>query len=198
MLKRIHCWACVLNLFEINTDTCAGIFVRHRVNNPQATYVWKYMRLKDNTFSGTELNFCLNTFKDRKSKGKKFRSLRFGGLFACFVVLVYMCMYMYMPVCVPTYVHVCVQMWMWVHMCAFFVCVFVCVYGSQRSASDVCLPLLIFLYLISFIFVCFVRYLSPCSELTIKDYTDQPVCWKDLLESASQCWAAGTHLYGRL
>lgn len=31
-----------------------------------------------------------------------------------------------------------------------------------------------------------------------KDYTDLPVYWKDLLESASQCWAVGIHPCGRL
>lgn len=76
MLKRIHRLPCVLNLFKINIDTCAGIFVRHRVTNSQATYVWKYMRLKDNMLSETELNFCLNSFKDRKSKGKKIQKLK--------------------------------------------------------------------------------------------------------------------------
>lgn len=111
-LKRIYCFACVLNLFKITIDMCEVIFVRLRVTNPQPTSVWKYMRLKDNTFSGTELNFFLNSFKDRKSKKKKFRSSRFPGLFACFAVLVYMCMNPYISVCVHTYVHMFVQVWM--------------------------------------------------------------------------------------
>lgn len=111
-LKRIHCFACVLNLFKITIDMCEVIFVRHRVTHPQPTSVWKYMRLKDNMFSGTELNFSLNSFKDRKSKKKKFRSSRFPGLFTCFAVLVYMCTNMYMSVCVHSYLHVCVQVWM--------------------------------------------------------------------------------------
>lgn len=112
ILKRIHRLACVLNLFKINIDTCAGIFVRHRVTNPQVTYVWKDMRLKDNMFSETELNFCLNSFKDRKSKGKKIQKLKIWRIVCLPCFLVYICMYMYMPVCVHTYVHVCVQMWM--------------------------------------------------------------------------------------
>lgn len=67
------------------------VFVRHWVTNPQRTSVCKYIRLKNCTFSGTQLKFCLNSFKDRKSKGKRLRSSKFGELF----VLMGMCMYMY-------------------------------------------------------------------------------------------------------
>lgn len=83
-------------------------------------------------------------------------------------------------------------------LCACFVYVCVCMWkpevsfrcmSSSTYFSDVRLPLLIFLYLINFIFIFFFFEMS----LTLlgahhKDNTDQPVCWKDLLESASQCW----------
>lgn len=167
MLKRIHRLPCVLNLFKINIDTCAGIFFRHRVTNSQATYVWKYMRLKDNMLSETELNFCLNSFKDRKSKGKNSEAQDLEDcLLALFFsvhvyVHVYACVCAHICACVCTDVDVSTCVCLFLHM-------FVCVYGSQRSASDICLPLLILLYLISFIFVCFMRCLSPCLESTIK------------------------------
>lgn len=76
-------------------------------------------------------------------------------------VHVHACMCAHICACVCTDVNVSTCVCLFLHM-------FVCVYGSQRSASDICLPLLIFLYLISFIFVCFMRCLSPCFESTIK------------------------------
>lgn len=80
---------------------------------------------------------------------------------------VHVYVHVYVRVCAHICACVCTDVDMSTCVCL-FLHMFVCVYRSQRSASDTCLPLLIFLYLISFIFVCFMRCLSPCFESTIQ------------------------------